>query len=83
LPKVPDPPCAVSRWGAARHREGDDGNNRVSFGFLVGIAVGYLWRGYISQARARVRHELREEKRLNALASSAELPAFLSRPRDS
>ncbi len=51
--------------------------------FLLGIAVGYLWRGYISQARARARHALREEKRLNALASAAELPAFLSRPRDS
>jgi hypothetical protein len=50
--------------------------------FLLGIAVGYIWRHYISQARARVRHELREEKRLNALASSIDLPAFLSRPPD-
>ena len=50
--------------------------------FLLGIAVGYIWRHYISQARARVRHERREERRLNALASSIDLPAFLSRPPD-
>ena len=50
--------------------------------FLLGIAVGYIWRHYISQARARVRHERREERRLNALPSSIDLPAFLSRPPD-
>ena len=52
------------------------------FGFLLGIAVGYIWRRCISQAHARARHELREERRLNALASPIDLPAFLGRPRD-
>jgi hypothetical protein len=48
--------------------------------FLRGIAAGYIWRDYIS----RVRHERarREEKRLSALASSVDLPAFLSRSPD-
>ena len=49
---------------------------------LLGVAVGYAWRRYISQARARVRHELREERRLNELASPIDLPAFLGRRPD-
>jgi hypothetical protein len=51
--------------------------------FLSGAAAGYICRDQISRVRRyrqRVRHAQREEKRLNALASSTDLPAFLSRP---
>jgi hypothetical protein len=51
--------------------------------FLLGAAAGYICRDQISRVRrdrARVRHAQREEKRLNALASWIDLPAFLSRP---
>ena len=51
--------------------------------FVLGAGAGYICRDHISRVRrdrARVRHAQMEEKRLNALASSIELPAFLSRP---
>lgn len=50
---------------------------------LLGAAAGYICRDQISRVRRyreRVRHAQREEKRLNALSSSIDLPAFLSRP---
>ena len=53
--------------------------------FLLGAAAGYICRDYISRVRhqrSRVRHAQREEERLNALATSIDLPAFLSRRPD-